>query len=76
MQASYISRRVTLLAGAAALLSACVSGGGQTSGGGYRAPDPAPRPVPNAGWDAWVEGYKGRAAGRGISQSTMDAAFR
>ena len=46
------------------------------SGGGYRAPDPAPRPVPNAGWDAWVDGFKGRAAARGISQGTLDAAFR
>jgi len=45
-------------------------------GGGYRAPDPAPRPVPNAGWDAWVQGFMGRAAGRGISQGTLDAAFR
>jgi lytic murein transglycosylase len=65
-----------LLAGAAALISACVSGGGQSGGAGYRAPDPAPRPVPNAGYDAWVADYRARAAGRGISQSTMDAAFR
>jgi lytic murein transglycosylase len=71
-----MTRRDALLAGSAALLSACVSGGGQSSGAGYRAPDPAPRPVPNAGYDAWVAGYKGRAAGRGITQSTMDAAFR
>ena len=79
-----LTRRGLVLAGAASLLSACVSGGSGRSGGsgaggsgaGYRAPDPAPRPVPNAGWDAWVGAYKGRAAGRGISQSTMDAAFR
>jgi membrane-bound lytic murein transglycosylase B len=71
------TRRGLILGGAAVMLSACVSGGGRAGGSsGYRAPDPAPRPVPNAGWDAWVEGYKGRAAGRGISQSTMDAAFR
>jgi membrane-bound lytic murein transglycosylase B len=72
------SRRGALLAGSAALLSACVGGGGggRSGGGGYRAPDPAPRAVPNAGWDAWVEGFKGRAAGRGISQGTIDAAFR
>ncbi|WP_374391967.1 lytic murein transglycosylase [Tabrizicola sp.] len=49
---------------------------GRSGGGGYRAPDPAPRPVPNAGWDAWVDGFKGRAAARGISQGTLDAAFR
>ncbi len=75
----FLTRRGVLLTGAAALLSACVPvGGGRTGGGGagYRAPDPAPRPVPNAGWDAWVAGFKGRAAGRGISQSTLDAAFR
>jgi lytic murein transglycosylase len=72
-----MTRRGLILAGTAAVLSGCVSGGGQTGGGGgYRAPDPAPRPVPNAGYDAWVAGYKGRAAERGISQSTMDAAFR
>nr|WP_128513832.1 lytic murein transglycosylase [Tabrizicola thermarum] len=59
----------------AALLSACVSGG-RSGGVGFRAPDPAPRIVPDAGWDAWVEGFKGRAAGRGISQGTIDAAFR
>jgi membrane-bound lytic murein transglycosylase B len=73
------TRRAGLMAGAAALLSACVGGGGRSSGGaggGYRAPDPAPRAVPNAGWDAWVEGFKGRAAGRGISQGTLDVAFR
>lgn len=75
---SGLTRRGLILAGAASLLSACVSGGGRSGGGGagYRAPDPAPRPVPNAGYDAWVAGYKARAAGRGISQSTLDAAFR
>jgi len=79
MQAEHITRRATLLAGAAALVSACVPSGGRVrpgTGGGYRAPDPAPRPVPNAGWDAWVQGFMGRAAGRGISQGTLDAAFR
>ncbi|WP_374372221.1 lytic murein transglycosylase [Tabrizicola sp.] len=68
------SRRGALLLGGAAVLSGCMSSG--RSGGGYRAPDPAPRPVPNAGWDAWVDGFKGRAAARGISQGTLDAAFR
>jgi len=32
--------------------------------------------VPNAGWDAWVQGFKGRAAGRGLSQATIEEAFR
>lgn len=71
------SRRGALFLGSVALLSACVSGGRSGGGGGgYRAPDPAPRVVPDAGWDAWVTGFKGRAAGRGISQSTLHAAFR
>jgi lytic murein transglycosylase len=33
------------------------------------------RPVPNAGWDAWVANFKGRAASQGISQTTIDRAF-
>ncbi len=33
-------------------------------------------PVANSGWDAWVAGFKGRAAGRGISGGTLDMAFR
>ena len=32
--------------------------------------------MPNAGWDAWVAGFKGRAAARGLSQGAIDAAFR
>ncbi|MGL4237329.1 lytic murein transglycosylase [Tabrizicola sp.] len=73
-----MTRRGALLTGAAAFLSACVSSGrsGSGGGGGYRAADPAPRAVPNAGWDDWVAGFKGRAASRGISQGTIDAAFR
>jgi lytic murein transglycosylase len=34
------------------------------------------RAVPNDGWSAWVEGYKGRARGRGLSPSVIEAAFR
>jgi membrane-bound lytic murein transglycosylase B len=73
-----LTRRWAVLAAAGALVSACVPTGGRSGGsaGGYRAPDPAPRAVPNAGWDAWVDGFKGRAAGRGLSQGTIDAAFR
>ena len=75
-----LTRRGALLAGVAALASACMPGRGApsrgTGGAGYRAPDPAPRAVPDAGWAAWVDGFKGRAASRGISQGTLDAAFR
>jgi lytic murein transglycosylase len=31
--------------------------------------------VPNAGYDAWVAGFKGRAASSGISSATIDRAF-
>src|SRR6056297_1119010 len=34
------------------------------------------RPVPNAGWDGWVAGYRGRALSRGVTPATFDAAFR
>lgn len=73
-----MSRRGLMLTGAAAMLSACMGGGGSggRAGGGYRAPDPVPRAVPNAGWDAWVEGFRARAAAAGISRGTLDTAFR
>lgn len=34
------------------------------------------RPVPNASYDAWVTSFRGRAAAQGISQNTLEAAFR
>lgn len=77
-QAVEMTRRAALSAGVAALAAACVPAGrrGGAGGGGYRAPDPAPRAVPNAGWDTWVEGFKGRVTSRGISPGVVDAAFR
>lgn len=76
MSAAGITRRSALVSGLGAVLSACVGSGERSAGTATRARDPAPRPVPNAGWDAWVEGFKGRAAVSGISQATLDAAFR
>jgi len=32
--------------------------------------------VPNAGFDAWVAGFRGRAAARGIAPGTIDSAMR
>lgn len=72
-----ITRRVLSLSALAALTSACVGGGG--GGAVSRGPSgeaPPPRPVPNAGWDAWVSAYKDRAAARGISRGVIDSAFR
>ncbi|EAQ04746.1 peptidoglycan-binding protein, putative [Pseudooceanicola batsensis HTCC2597] len=34
------------------------------------------RPVPNAGWDAWVAAFRPRARSAGITSATLDAAFR
>ena len=34
------------------------------------------RPVPNSSYDAWVKAFRGRAAGKGISEATLRTAFR
>lgn len=70
------TRRSVTLMSLAALTAACTPSGGGSVARGPSGQTPPPRPVPNAGWDAWVEAYKGRAAGRGISQSVIDTAFR
>ncbi|MEY8840658.1 lytic murein transglycosylase, partial [Cribrihabitans sp. XS_ASV171] len=68
-----IDRRIFSLGLGASVLAAC-SGGGtlQTT----PSPDPQFRTVPNDGWDRWVAAFKPRAAAQGISQSTLDRAFR
>ncbi len=67
-----ITRRTMTLGLAAAALAGC-SG---ANSGLTTAPVSRMRTVPNAGYDAWVAGFKGRAAAKGISQSTIDRAFR
>ncbi|MBO9452507.1 lytic murein transglycosylase [Tropicibacter sp. R16_0] len=66
-----MDRRFFSLGVGALLLSAC---------GSNKVATPAAKPrvqsVPNAGWDAWVDGFKARALGQGISQSTINTAFR
>ncbi len=57
-------------------LSACVGGGASTVNRDSTGPGPGMSPVANAGYDAWVSGYRARAAARGIPQGTIDAAFR
>jgi membrane-bound lytic murein transglycosylase B len=52
------------------LLAACVSG----AGGGSS--EQVMRSVPNAGYDAWVAGFRPRAEARGISATTFDTAFQ
>ncbi len=74
-----ISRRVMSFSLLAMTVSAC--GGrvsqGQSLAGSFapRVPDPVLRAVPNAGYDAWVAGFRGRALGNGISEGTYDVAF-
>lgn len=67
------TRRTVALGLVTLALSACVAGG---TGGGGRASEPEMRPVPNAGYDAWVAAFRPRALANGISASTYDAAFR
>ncbi len=71
------SRRaiVSGLAGLGALALAGCRG----MGPGQLAPAPVPSAwpkVPNAGWDAWVAGFRSRALSRDISERTLAAAFR
>ena len=72
-----MTRRALSIGLGALLLSGCV-GGGRGGGGSVvsRGPEPGMTPVANAGFDAWVDGFKSRARARGISQSTIDTAFR
>ncbi|WP_170359901.1 lytic murein transglycosylase [Ruegeria arenilitoris] len=65
-----INRRIFSLGLGSALLSACSTGTSTST------PASRMRPVPNAGWDAWVAGFKGRAASQGISQTTLNLAFQ
>lgn len=74
----HLSRRNFGIFLGALSLTAC--GGGITSpgaavstGGGLPADL---RPIPNAGYDAWVRSFRSRATARGISQGTLAAGFR
>ncbi|NDR57877.1 lytic murein transglycosylase [Aliiruegeria sabulilitoris] len=67
-----ISRRTVTIGLSALALTACSGGGGSVS----RASPTKVKAVPNPAFDAWVASFKGRAAANGISQSTIDRAFR
>jgi membrane-bound lytic murein transglycosylase B len=69
------TRRVFSTGAMMALLSAC---GGRPRGGSVvaaRAPDPVMQAVANPAFDAWVAGFKGRAASKGISTRTISTSF-
>ncbi|MCB1310490.1 MAG: lytic murein transglycosylase [Sedimentitalea sp.] len=68
----HLTRRTVVASLAATLLAGCSGGGAGTS----LASEPTMRPVPNAGYDAWVAGFKSRAASKGIAQSTLNSAFQ
>lgn len=70
-----VTRRWITGAGLSALLMGC-GGGGAMPAMRPSAPDPDLQPQPNAGYDAWVAAFRGRAQARGISAGTLDAAFR
>ncbi|EKE43445.1 hypothetical protein OCGS_2483 [Oceaniovalibus guishaninsula JLT2003] len=66
-----IARRTMLGWGALALLTACGGAGLPVS---RRAETPMIA-VPNAGWDAWVAAFRGRALSRGVDAGVFDRAF-
>lgn len=70
------SRRTFALGLAALGLTACSAGGGGTLGPRVTSTPSDLQPVPNVGYDAWVAAFKSRAAGQGISQTTLSSAFR
>ena len=71
-----ITRRTVSFGVIAAALAACSGGPGPVLGRPAAVAEPAMRAVPNAGFDAWVAGFKARAGAAGIASSTVDAAFR
>lgn len=72
-----IGRRHFCLGLGTLALSGC--GGAAIRGGGATQATPLPddlRPVPDAGYDAWVAAFRGRATAQGISEATYASAFR
>ena len=61
--------------GAFGLLSAC-GGVNGFDAVAPSAPDPAMRAEPNAGYDAWVAGFRARASAAGIREDVLASAFR
>ena len=69
------SRRTFTLGALMALASGCGGGAARFETTPVRR-EPSMPSIPNAGWDAWVAAFKGRAVGQGISQGVIDQAFR
>ncbi|QBX99380.1 lytic murein transglycosylase [Rhodophyticola sp. CCM32] len=70
-----VSRRAVVCGGSAILISGCVPAMRSAVSAPGR-DDPAMRAVPNAGYDAWVAGFRTRAEAQGITAATLNAGFR
>ena len=70
-----LTRRSFALGLCSLSLAAC-GGGAFPARPGQGGPAPGMTPVPNAGYDAWVAGFRARAAARGITETTLNSAFR
>ncbi|KAA0910058.1 lytic murein transglycosylase [Aquicoccus porphyridii] len=70
-----VTRRFFTIGAAAGLVAGCRAGPGQVIASTTPV-DPGLQPQPNAGYDAWVASFRGRAEAAGISRATLDAAFR
>ena len=66
------NRRTVIPGAGAALLAGCTTSGVSST----RSAEPQWPSVPNEGFDTWVAGFRGRAAGKGISQATLDRGLR
>ena len=72
-----ITRRQLGLGSIAFGLAACSSTSPLGAGGPGAAGLAADlRPVPNAGYDAWVAAFRARAGGSGLSDATLESGFR
>ncbi|AAV96841.1 lytic murein transglycosylase [Ruegeria pomeroyi] len=71
-----INRRFFTLGLGALSLSACGGGAPLTASTPAAAPAQSWPTVPNAGWEAWVAGFRSRASAQGINATTLDRAFR
>lgn len=70
----HVTRRTATFGLLASTLTAC--GGGVTPAIRSAAPAPQLKPVDNPAFDAWLAGFRTRAAAKGISENTMNSAFR
>jgi len=78
-----VTRRTVSLGLVAAGLSGCATGpraavvtSASSASESRPVSEPSPVSTPDSGYDAWVAAFRGRASSKGISQATLDAAFK